>query len=267
MAISFPRFGRGNFSHFAHFICNFALPFYSMLKKNNLLGLLHESHHLSIELLDKTKLHFGPLLPLAHAIFPNLQINYVARFSTPPMFCFQKKRWLNDGEDVDDFLKRLVYSFSIKPSNYGVVIVQRGMDREKYPGGKAYCKSGSDRRTIGIGFDELVYKVKIKRPDTISVELEQLPFAEQVSLFLNADTLIAQHGAAFVHAHWMPPQSHLIELQCCNRHRCPNFVPSIASIRGHQLSVVDYPCVKVDERVVMSITNANKVVRLVNPHK
>jgi hypothetical protein len=69
MAISFPRFGRGNFSHFAHFICNFALPFYSMLKKNNLLGLLHESHHLTIELLDKTKLHFGPLLPLAHEIF------------------------------------------------------------------------------------------------------------------------------------------------------------------------------------------------------
>jgi hypothetical protein len=155
----------------------------------------------------------------------------------------------------------------IKPSNYGVIVVQRGINREKYPGGSAFLRSGSDRRTIGSGFDELVDRIKEKRPDTLSVVLEQLSFAEQVSLFLNADTLIAQHGAAFVHAHWMPPESHLIELQCYNSHRCRNFVPSMANIRNHQASLVNYPCAKSNGRVVMNILDAGKVVRLVNPHK
>jgi Glycosyltransferase 61 len=267
IALSFSRFGRGNFSHFAHFICNFALPFYSLLKKNHLLELISKDHCLTVEIHDEKSLHIDPLLPLAREIFPGLNFEYVSRFSVDPMFCEQLRRWHNDPGDVEDFMGRLKSIVLLKPLSYGVVVVQRGTDREKYPGGCAFARSGADRRRIGAGFDELVDKIKEKRPDTVSVVLEQLTFAEQVSLFVNADTLIAQHGAAFVHAQWMLPQSHLIELQCRNGRRFQNFVRSIASIRNHRLSVVDYPCAKKKQCVIMNVSNPNEVVQLIGPRK
>jgi hypothetical protein len=264
IAVSF-TFGRGNFSHFAHFICNFALPLYSLLKNRGLLPPLCENDHLILELKNERKFQIGPLMPLAYEIFPFLHVEYVTQFSISPILLYQNSRWKNNLQDVIDFLKWLTSILPIKPYNYGVIVIQRGIDCKTYLGGSPFFSSGAQRRSIGTGFYELVNKIKVKRPDTVAVTLEQLPLAEQVSLFLNADTLVAQHGAAFVHAHWMKPQGHLIELQCCHALRCPNFVPTIAKLCNHRFSGVNYPCRKIEERVVMDITDFDQVVRLVAP--
>jgi capsular polysaccharide biosynthesis protein len=148
-----------------------------------------------------------------------------------------------------------------------VIVVERGFNRKRYAGDTHLHRSGADRRRIGEGFQDLVAAIQEKRPDVLPVVLEDLSFTEQVSLFLNADTLIGQHGAAFVHAHWMPKGSHLVELQCCRPRLCPAFVPTIARLRGHRLSVVSYPCRGARRDLTMIVDDASKVSRLVEERR
>ena len=264
VAVDFPRPAGGFFSHFAHFVCDFVLPFFSLFVDDRLIGQTGRNPGLVLELKDAVTTRFGPLLPLVGEIFPEIKLDYVSRFTIAPIRP-RRLAWENSPQHVEHFLEYLRRVLPLKPANFGVVIVRRGSDRAKYPGGNFFLKSGADRRCVGVGFEKLVQRVLERRPDTICAELEQLSFAEQVSLFLNADTLIGQHGAAFVHAHWMPKFGHLIELQCRGYHLSPNMVPRIARLRGHRVSVVDYPCKMDAGCVAMSIGDATKVARLVRP--
>ena len=273
MAVIFPRPSGGNFCHFAHFVSDFVLPFLSILRKNELVESLLGGQGIELEIQDRRNTTFGPLLPLVHEIFPGLIVKHVSRFSSEPV-CFHRKAWHNNVDDIDHFIGHLKRMLPIKPSSHGVIIVQRGIDRQKYPGhpdGLRFFRSGADRRTIGSGIERLVARVMEKRPDAVCVTLEEMSFAEQVSLFLNADTLIGQHGAAFVHSHWMPKNGHLIQLQChvqCHklqRHEL-NMQPTLAKLRNHRSSVIYYPCAGSESQgcLIMNIGNATKVSRLLS---
>jgi hypothetical protein len=251
----------GLFSHFAHFISDFILPFYSYLRDSNLLDPLLQGKGFILELKDRPHFKLGPLQPIALEIFPGLRIAYVSRFSHPPKFP-HRKRWYNNPEYLDPFIAHLRRVLPLKPVKNKLIIVERGVDRQKYPGGSNALRSGADTRRIGQGLEQLVAQIRKKRPDALHVVLERLSFSEQVSLFLNADTLVAQHGAAFVHSHWMPKGGHLIELQSNHARLCPGFVPAIAALRNHKASVVGYPCKKIDGIVTMEITDPSKVTRL-----
>jgi hypothetical protein len=196
-------------------------------------------------------------------VFPGLRLQYTSRFSSPPLR-LQREAWHNPPDDIGHFTGHLKRVLPLKTSDYRVIIVQRGLDREKYPGPEFASRSGADRRNIGEDFDHLVERVRGKRPDAVSVTLESLPFPEQVSLFLNAKILIAQHGAAFAHAHWMPPGGHLIELQCQDWPLSPDYVPAIAKLRDHKTSTVLFSCESVEGRLIMRIDDATKVASLLD---
>jgi hypothetical protein len=263
-SLVFARPCAGIFSHFAHFIVDFVLPFYSYLRSRNLLDSLLRGDGFTLELKDRFHFQLGPLHPIALEIFPGLSIEYVSQYSRPALF-LPRKPWRNNPEHLDPFIAHLRQVLPLKPVEHKLIIVERGLDRQKYPGGASALRSGADIRRIGQGLDQLIAQVKKKRPDALHVVLEHLSFAEQVSLFLNADTMIAQHGAAFVHAHWMPKGGHLIELQCNYPRLCPWFVPTIAALRHHKASVVRYPCKKAGGCVVMEIGDRSKVTRLLTP--
>lgn len=263
IAVQFDRPAGGTFSHFAHFITDFTLPLYSLAR-----ALSFEPHlqhgGITIELLNSWPTKLGPMLSLAREIFPGLVIETVTRYSQKPIV-IRRAPWLNNRDDICAFVGYLKRVLAVKSYEYGVIIVQRGTDRKHYPGSGFFTRSGADRRKIGSGFAKLVSKVKEKRPDTIGVTLEELSFAQQVSLFLGADTLIGQHGAAFVHAHWMPSGAHLIELQCWKACLCPKMVQVIANLLGHRSSVVYYGCRTVEGCLIMNIQSAAPVLDLVQP--
>jgi len=260
IAIIFPRPAGGFFSHFAHFVSDFVFPFFSVLRRHDLVKEILEEEIL-LEIKDVFPMKFGPMLPLAQEIFPGLKIEYTARFTKKPIrLC--RDPWYNRPDDVDCFITFLKKVLVIKQSEYGVIIVRRGLARDKYPGGNFLFKSGADRRTIVGGLENLISCVTERRRDTICIELESCSLSEQVSLFLSADTLIGQHGAAFVHSHWMPKGSHLIEFQCTKRKLCPGMIFQFARIRKHKVSIVNYDCHVKDNCLCMNIDDATKVVRL-----
>ena len=82
------------------------------------------------------------------------------------------RKWCNNPDDVEHFLSYLTNVLKITAANYGVIIVQRGLDRVKYPGVDDATRSGTDRRGIGKGLPELLTEMKECRPDTVCVELE-----------------------------------------------------------------------------------------------
>jgi hypothetical protein len=261
LAVIFARPCGGAFSHFAHFISDFTLPFYSILRNNGLLDSVLRGEGVTLEIMHKWYHNLGPMLPIARNIFPGLQVDYVSRFTQTPVF-LPRRPWYNAPEHVEDFVVHLRRILPLKPIKNKVIIIERGLDRKRYPGGNMMLRSGGDRRMIGEGFDRLVARVKGERPDALHIIPEYLSFAEQVSIFLNADTLIGQHGAGFAHAHWMPKGGHLIELQRLHPRISPVFVPTIAKIRNHRWSVICYPCKSVKGCMTMTIGDATRVSRL-----
>lgn len=262
IAVSFSRPAGGFFSHFAHFISDFVLPLHSLLERQQLMG----DDGIVLELPSRPPDRLGPLLPVAQQIFPGLDFVHVPTFSCEPIQ-IQRRPWHNHSRMLDKLIKHLCQTLSLKPTSVGVVVVKRGLDRTRYPGHNFMSSSGADRRNISAGFEDMLVAIKEKRADTVCVVLEELSFSEQVSLFLNADTLVAQHGAAFVHAHWMPRRSHLIELQCRRMRGSPRMVPTIARLRGHLHSIVDYPCQKQGFAVDMRIDDVTAVSRLIENKK
>jgi hypothetical protein len=254
---------RGVNSHFAHFIGDFVLPFHSLLKKLGLVEAL-ATEGVELELRDQYPMQLGPLMPLANELFPNLQIKYTSRFSQQPIRV-HRTSFHSSLSVVEEFLKYATKLLPLKKSSYGVVVVERGLSRDKYGGRGKYGASGVDRRGICRGFEELVEGVKAVRPDTTSVILERLSFADQLSLFLTADTMIAQHGAALAHSHWMPIGSHIIELQHIRRRPCPRYVHQLARIKNHKVSVVYFPGPVRNGRIMLNINNPAKVTRLLQP--
>ena len=261
LAISLDRPAGGNFSHFAHFVSDFLIPFFSLLRRTQREEYLVKGTPLSIELEDKFHFRIGPLFSVVREIFPNIQVDYVNKFTQPPLR-LRRRPWENSPEDIENFVDYLKNVLPLTPQKCGVVIVKRVLNREKYPVRGQFLTSGADRRLIETGFEKLVQRVMERRPDTVIVALETLTFAEQFSLFMQADTLIAQHGAAFVHGHWMPKGGHLIELHCANRRLSPTMVPTIARLRTHKASVVYYPCALREGCLRMRIGDATKVSRL-----
>jgi hypothetical protein len=168
-------------------------------------------------------------MAVAKEVFPGLTVNYVKTFNSLPVIQ-SRGDWFNDLEDVESFRDYLVQRYAQSTKLSGVAIVQKSIDRANFPGTDRRLRSGADRRTISAGFQKLIENVSQHRKDTTVVSLESLPFRRQLEMLVGADTLIAQHGAAFVHAHWMPKGGHLIELQCSRRHQCPQFVQTIAGI-------------------------------------
>ncbi len=227
IAIRLSRPAGGSFSHFAHFICDFAIPLYSSLSTQYLMDELSRGGDLTLEIKDGLHVRLGPMFPFALQMFPGLKVKYVSRYSHPP-YELRRTPWDNDPDDVERFIEHLKTALSICPLKFGVVLVERGLQRNRYPATNYFLASGADRRCIKEGFNKIIARVTEKRPDCLSVQLEHLPLAEQLALFLGADTLIAQHGAALVHAHWMPRGSRVIELQC-PRFQCPKMLPTIAA--------------------------------------
>ncbi|HVV02012.1 MAG TPA: glycosyltransferase family 61 protein [Verrucomicrobiae bacterium] len=250
----------GSFSHFAHFISDFVLPCFSFLRRERLVQLLLEGEPITIEIRDDLSTRFGPLAPLVAEIFPRLEVRHVSRFSTKPIG-LSRRAWHNPPGDVAAFRLYLEGALGIKPLSHGTILVQRGFDRTRYPL-QGSDSSAADRRTIDEGLENLFAGVKAARPDAICLALENLSFREQVALFLEAECLIAQHGAAFVHAHWMPRGSTLLELQCRNLLLQTRFVPRIARLRGHWHHVIEYPCTASGTCLKMKVENPEAVTRL-----
>jgi hypothetical protein len=254
----------GAYSHFAHFIGDFVLPFHSLLHKNRLIDIL-ASEGLELELRDIYPMRFGPLMPIVNELFPNLHVRYTSHFTCEPIR-LQRPTWYSSPQVVEDFLKYVTTLLPLKTKSHGVIIVEREFSRDKYPGGRRHLRSGADRRGIRRGFKELVEAVKAIRPDTRAVVLERLSFADQLSLFLTADTMIAQHGAALVHSQWMPIGSHIIELQHLRRSKFPDFVWELAQIRNHKVSVAYFPGPVKNGRIILNINDPSKVIRYLQSH-
>jgi hypothetical protein len=264
LSVNLPHPAGGLFSHFAHFISDFLLPLYSILRNEHLLDVLIQGETITVELQDLFANRLGPMIPILREVFPGIDLAYVPQFTLPPVHV-RRGRWQNNSDDLDHFALYLRQALSIKSSMTGVIIVKRGLNHQAYPGGSHALCSGADRRLISAGFDNLVSQVMQKRKDTKWVVLEQMTFSQQVSLFLNADTLIGQHGAAFVHAHWMPKNSHLIELQCQGNYLSPQMVHLIAKLRGHSHSITAYPGRKRGFVLEMDINNPSAVSNLITP--
>ncbi len=265
IAIQFARPVGGSFSDFAHFICDFAIPLYSVLRKRRLIDLNSGASDLTLEMMDRWHARLGPMLPFARQIFPGLELEYVTRYSQLPNE-LHRRPWHNPPDDVERFIGHLRRVLSIQPMKVGVVLVERGLQRHLYPATNYFSASGADRRCINAGFDKMVARVAERRPDCLAVQLEHLSLAEHVALFLGADTMIAQHGAALVHAHWMPRGGRVIELQC-QRFQCPQMLPTIAAIRHHHVSRVVYPCRVAGGGMAMAIGDATKVSRCISTVK
>ena len=263
IAAVFRRSDRGTFSHFAHFVCDFAIPLYALLRKHDLLLTLAEKG-LTLDLENRRFTQFGPMLPFVSELFPNLGLHYLSRFECEPERLAQQP-WCNEPQGVQHFLEYVTNLLHIKPQSFGVIVVNRGTDHTRYPGGSFNQKSGADRRRIRGGYEALFEAVSARRPDCAAVVLEELSLADQISIFLKADTLIAQHGAAFVHGQWMPPGGHLIELQCLHPQMFPHFVECIAATRGHKRSVIYVPCSGHRRDLSMTIDNPNQIAELLTP--
>jgi hypothetical protein len=256
------RSEKGALWHFAHFVSDFLLPIHDLLFQ--LRGCNFDekgTKPVIVELRRRPNLMLGHFEAVANQVFPEMQIKYVERFSTVPVVV-RRGDWQNSLQCVETFNHLLRRRLNLQVRDTGVLIVQRGIDRVNYPGGHKSLTSGADRRTIGLGFDKLIETVCAKRSDARVVCFEDLSFADQVQIAMGADTLIAQHGAAFVHAYWMKRGSHLIELQSDSRQLCPSFVPTIANDCGHQLDIVRYPCRRKNRRLLMNISRPSKIAEL-----
>ncbi len=155
-------------------------------------------------------------------------------------------------EPISGHADAIVRSRSTRPR---VIIIERGQAHPFYVTSKAGKTSGRERRCIG-NHAELVAALAHRFPGAQNVQMENLALAEQIALFLTADIVIAQHGAALGNVIWMRTGAHVIEVRPPQKWR--RHFESLAGFLGlsHDLVGQDGDFAPVDIDAVVSLAEA-----------
>jgi len=100
---------------------------------------------------------------------------------------------------------------NVSERNRRILLVKRSID-------PYYGTAQSERKTSGLqrrsirNFDEMRQALESSFGPVNAVMLEQMDLAEQVALFMSAETIIAQHGAALANIIWCVPGTRVFEI-------------------------------------------------------
>jgi hypothetical protein len=101
--------------------------------------------------------------------------------------------------------------FNIRPSNYEVVFITRGVAKLAYEGPNGAAKEGADLPYS----EDIVNTLSEKYGSTFkNAILENMTIDEQISLFMSAKVVIGQDGAGMCNIVWMTqPNATIVELK------------------------------------------------------
>ncbi|CAB5241153.1 unannotated protein [freshwater metagenome] len=201
-----PSHDSGSVEHYFHFLLGYLLPYLNFRNDS-----VNEIYHLR-DCGPLTKILAELEIPTIERLeFQNLTVEQP--FNTAPGYDSAKgvKKLRRDGV-VERLLGELGLmdkdTTGITPK---VLIIDRAISNSFYLTDNAEIKgSGADRRSIP-NHSEMVKEVS-KITSAKNIELDGLSLREQISLFRNAEIIIAQHGASLANLVFCTPGTLVIEI-------------------------------------------------------
>ena len=141
-----------------------------------------------------------------------------------PIIPFIKKKKKFEGEDIwctetinyySIFQKYIWNKFVINSviKNKIILIIKRGIQKNCTENTNYDLKNGKERRSLeNTFFDEIKLYLVSKNKNYNIVELENLPFQEQVNLFYKSKVVIGIHGGGLSNIIFCEKGTHIIEL-------------------------------------------------------
>lgn len=201
--------GYGNPWHYGHFIHDFLIPVTLLLERNNLHGIVKH-----IYILNTDDQSIGTFRPFAER-FLDLQITElrekVFREKDIPLYSLTSYDFGPYPKFIFPMLvKQAQKTLSIQYSPYKVILIERGLSVLR----NNCINTGVNRRFL-INHQDIRQKLERRYKNEFkNVILERLSPDEQISLFMNAEIVIAQHGAGLCNIVWMTnPNSLVLEIE------------------------------------------------------
>jgi len=192
---------RGNLSHYGHFIHDFIVPVMQHINESNA-----KYEHIYLENYTRWS-SLGNFRPIAEKIL-GLKITELNTDEIDKLNILRTEiSTISFGPYRSIFFKDIIpyvsNTLKLTESPYRVILIERGKSK---PG------SGAHRRFLP---NHRMLETKLSKyfgPIFKNVVLEDLSIDEQVSMFMNVDIVIGQHGAGLCNIIWMNnPNSLVIE--------------------------------------------------------
>jgi len=185
---------RGHLWHYGHFIHDFILPMIALLVNN-------KYDHVYL-LVSHPWCSLGTFLPIGEKIL-GLKITEIKPRETSLSLPIRTIKTLGFGPYNPIFFKSNISyiknTLNITESPYKVILIERGESKLK----NNITDTGFNRRHLN-NHNQIKNVLKNKYGQLFkNVILENLSIDEQVSLFMNANIVIGQHGAGLCNIIWM----------------------------------------------------------------
>ena len=183
---------RGNFRHYGHFIHDFIVPVIHHIQTTN-------SKYTHIYLEDYTKWsNLGTFKAMAEKLLglkiTQLSKDEINKLSHPKIILSTLSFGPYKPIVFNNIIPHVKNTLSINDSPYKVILIERG---------KSKADSGAHRRSLP---NHKVIENKLSKyfgSIFKNIILENISISEQVSLFMNAEIVIGQHGAGLCNIVWM----------------------------------------------------------------
>lgn len=257
----------GGINHFYHFIVDLVWPLYHSMEQNN----VHNKQIVSCVTNDKEAIyfveHFKQIfgVPIRRNPMSILKRRFQHGTSMVTLDGFNSKRrdYLQVFDSVEDLRKSrnglrsyLLGAFGIDTSlvtSRLVILIERKLS---VAGGGAQRRSISNHKELK---EKISIHCRLNKIDFQNVELSELSFEEQVTLFSgNNVTVLGQHGAGLIHLMWLgnSEKCRLIELSGEPKDHFKNLSNDLG---------VPYDHILCDEDIATEgiFVNANDILKLI----
>jgi capsular polysaccharide biosynthesis protein len=235
---------RGNLSHYGHFIHDFIVPVIHYINTSN-----NKYEHIYLENYTRWS-SIGNFRSMAEKIL-GLKITELNTQDIDKLAILRTEiSTISFGPYNPIFFKDIISyvknTLTLTYSPYKVILIERGNSN---PGSGAHRRCLSNHRQIQNKLSK--YFGNIFK----NIILEELTIDEQVSLFMNADIVIGQHGAGLCNIIWMTnPNSLVIEFPphiiCTFKNMC-----KAKDIKYKRLNPNAAKVIEVCQRLMPHITN------------
>lgn len=198
----------GNVEHYYHFVFDLLLPLDVLLKKvpTDTVFVLEE---------------FGSLSGLLRQLFPG-RVSIVEASARPSglktldLIGMNPRGVVTRSEQLEAFRESIFSILGIRKKRVcdKVLLIERLPPASYFNDNAKIKKSGAQRRSI-VNHNDLRERLDQLVVDPFSfqnVQLEKIPFEQQIDLFSRAKVVIAQHGAGLANCIWMNECSTVVEL-------------------------------------------------------
>lgn len=202
-----PVHGIGNIQHYYHFIVNAALPMSVITKYKRKRSTISFpdfgifSPYLSLILNDNTTIQTTKS--------PDLRIKTITLHGLNPLTKNVPSA------TIQHFRNTVLNNLDIQEgTKKRVLFIERAAPHTFFSTEAERKESGSTRRSIvnSNDFYEMLRERLHADYELLKVQLEHIPFKEQVTLFHTSVGVVGQHGAGLVNMIWMPSGSFVIEI-------------------------------------------------------